>query len=556
MGKSSFGQVTAKDDAEPGSVRYQAMLSKERRLHDFLFFDGSYATVTNQSQNQETTFSRTASFGRRKIPAWNYLYIAFLVLLDSLMMVVSIGAIYVLRPNIYEYIARSRFPVSGVTDFILLASFAWIVSLTLCHAYTRHIMGEGYELYSIIIGAGFFDFILLCCVSYLLKLDLPRTLILVSPMLATALTIPERWLMRRALHSFRSKGRCTYKAVLVGSSDGINDLIQQLKRSKGIGYLPIAVCPLNYLSTDSMNESIERSRFTNFLPRDPDDARLRVLPFDSHLPEQAKKIHADTIIVADLLTPDSEALRTLSLATESMGLEFSLKATVADIAGASLHLRQDPDMPILTAKLPQYTVLSKFIKRIFDIVFSLFAILLTLPLMVVIAILIKREDGGKILFLQKRVGIYGRVFTIFKFRSMRPDADMMKAHLSKQYDMDSRFIFKLKDDPRVTKIGKFIRKKSLDELPQFFNVLIGSMSLVGPRPALPEDVEKYNDLYSARLLVRPGITGPWQISGRSDLTKEQSEIADISYIQNWSVTGDLAILLKTVFVVIKGEGSY
>lgn len=556
MSKGSFEQVAGEDDIESGNVKYQTMLSSENRLPDFSFFDGSYAAATGKSQNQRMAFSRAGLFGRKKLPAWNYLYIGFLLFLDSLMMAVAICVIYAFYPDVYEYIEKNMPHVNGVNSFILMASFAWIVSLTLCHAYTRHIMGEGYELYSVVIGAGFFDFILLCCVSYLLKLDLPRSLILISPLSATALTIPERWIMRRALHSYRSKGRCMYKAVLVGSSNGINDLIQQLKRSKGIGYLPIAVCPLNYLSTDSMKESIERSKFTSFLPRDPDDARLRVLPFDSHLPERSKKMQADTIIVADLLTPDSEALRTLSLATESMGLEFSLKATVADIAGASLHLRQDPDIPILTAKLPQYTVLSRFIKRIFDIVFSIFAILITLPIMTVIAVLIKKEDGGKVLFLQKRVGKYGKVFTILKFRSMRPDADMMKAHLSAQYGMENRFIFKLRNDPRVTQIGKFIRKKSLDELPQFFNVLIGSMSLVGPRPALPEEVARYNDLYSARLLVRPGITGLWQVSGRSDLSKEQSEIADISYIQNWSVTGDLAILLKTVLVVIKGKGSY
>ena len=145
---------------------------------------------------------------------------------------------------------------------------------------------------------------------------------------------------------------------------------------------------------------------------------------------------------------------------------------------------------------------------------------------------------------------------MYKFRSMRTDADKIKAKLTKERGIEDRFVFKLKDDPRVTKIGHFIRKTSLDEFPQFFNVFKGDMSLVGPRPPLPEEVARYGMLYSTRLLVKPGITGPWQISGRSDLTQKQSEYADVSYIQDWSITGDIAILLKTVVAVFKGTGAY
>lgn len=159
-------------------------------------------------------------------------------------------------------------------------------------------------------------------------------------------------------------------------------------------------------------------------------------------------------------------------------------------------------------------------------------------------------------YSQTRIGIYGKPFTMYKFRSMRTDADEIKAKLAKERGIEDRFIFKLKDDPRVTKIGHFIRKTSLDEFPQFFNVFKGDMSLVGPRPPLPEEVARYGMLYSTRLLVKPGITGPWQISGRGDLTQKQSEYADVSYIQDWSITGDIAILLKTVVAVFKGTGAY
>lgn len=139
---------------------------------------------------------------------------------------------------------------------------------------------------------------------------------------------------------------------------------------------------------------------------------------------------------------------------------------------------------------------------------------------------------------------------------MRTDSDQIRERLIKESGQQDRFIFKMKDDPRITKIGKFIRKTSIDELPQFFNVLKGDMSLVGPRPPLPEEVARYGSLYSSRLLVKPGITGAWQVSGRSDLSAEESERLDVSYVENWSLTGDFVILCKTVKVVLIGQGSY
>ena len=196
------------------------------------------------------------------------------------------------------------------------------------------------------------------------------------------------------------------------------------------------------------------------------------------------------------------------------------------------------------------------IKRLLDIVGSAFALLISSPLMLGTAIAIKLDDGGPIFFSQQRIGLHGKSFTMYKFRSMVTNAEELKKKLAEENGQTDRFIFKMKDDPRITKVGRFIRKTSLDEFPQFFNVLKGDMSLVGPRPALPEEVARYGSLYSTRLLVKPGITGPWQVSGRSDLSQEQSEYLDVSYIENWSIAGDLAILAKTVLVVFRGTGSY
>ena len=196
------------------------------------------------------------------------------------------------------------------------------------------------------------------------------------------------------------------------------------------------------------------------------------------------------------------------------------------------------------------------LKRLTDIMAGLVGCAITGVAFIFVAPLIYKASPGPIFYCQERVGKNGRRFKMYKFRSMVTNAEELKKKFAEETGQEDRFIFKMKDDPRITKVGHFIRKTSLDEFPQFYNVLKGDMSLVGPRPALPEEVARYGSLYSARLLVKPGITGPWQVSGRSDLSQEQSEYLDVSYIENWSIAGDLAILAKTVMVIFTGRGSY
>lgn len=178
--------------------------------------------------------------------------------------------------------------------------------------------------------------------------------------------------------------------------------------------------------------------------------------------------------------------------------------------------------------------------------------IITIP----VAIAIKVTDGGPIFYTQTRVGRRGKTFKMIKFRSMVVNADKMKAELAQKTGQTDRFIFKMKDDPRVTKVGKFIRKYSIDEFPQFLNVLRGDMSVVGPRPPLPEEVAQYNQLYATRMLVKPGITGSWQVSGRSNLSEEESEALDVTYVQNWSMLGDIVLLFRTVGAVLSHKGAY
>lgn len=199
---------------------------------------------------------------------------------------------------------------------------------------------------------------------------------------------------------------------------------------------------------------------------------------------------------------------------------------------------------------------TKVIKRIFDLVITLFALLLLSPVFIIVALLIKLEDGGKIIYRQIRVGKDGKHFNFYKFRSMVENADKIKTELLSQNESKDGVIFKMKHDPRITRIGRFIRRFSIDELPQLFNVLSGDMSLVGPRPPLPSEVAQYTLEDRKRLHVLPGITCLWQIQGRSEISFKDQVILDKNYIHSQSIWRDFIILLKTIPAVFIGKGAY
>ena len=513
----------------------------------------------NSPQFEPMMFSNTpfsvGEDGKRKgrrnqvVPAWRYSFVVCLVMVDLAVMLISLSIS--LWANDAAYNA-----INGAMPFwlfLICFSLIWVLSLTFAGTYHRHVMAEGYELYAKIINASLLTIITYCSLAFIFNLSLPRTALIVAPIIAFFLEVIARWQMRQWQHRSRQKGACKYKTVVVGSSDGINCALRTMRAYSNWGYSPIAVCPIE--ADDNEKDAYVVTSF------EPDPSiegadKLKVIPFNAAFPRTCESLGAQEVYVADVLSRDSEMLHGISLAVESLGMELALAVSLADVSGHRLYLRNTAEQPVLLASLPQYTNTTYVIKRLLDIVGSAFALLISSPLMLGAAIAIKLDDGGPIFFSQQRIGLHGKPFTMYKFRSMVTNAEELKKKLAEENGQTDRFIFKMKDDPRITKVGRFIRKTSLDEFPQFFNVLKGDMSLVGPRPALPEEVARYGSLYSTRLLVKPGITGPWQVSGRSDLSQEQSEYLDVSYIENWSIAGDLAILAKTVLVVFRGTGSY
>ncbi|MCX8644666.1 sugar transferase [Bifidobacterium sp. B4081] len=536
-GDFSARRTSSADSTEP------SFTSKPASTTRLLFINSPFDT-TGQAHPQINQLSLT--------PLWRPLYVATLILVDIINMLFSLGVCSTIKPSSLISL-ENRIPI---WQFTILQCVTWITCLLVCGTYHRHVMSEGYGLYSKIFNAGILTVIFTSCAVYMLNLQFPRILVIAVPMLACALDVVTRWLLRRVLHRCRLHGRCQYNAVIVGSPASIDEMLSTLDSSHANGYKPIAICPVA-LDPQSDDGDVIAVPYLSEERQDSETTGPKVIAFNSHFPRSVKLLGAQIVIVADVITRDNKIMHALPLAVESLGIEFALSISVADIGAQRIDLDYSGIQPILVASLPQYSNSTRFVKRAMDIVGSSLALIVSAPFIIFPAALaIKHEDHGPVFYKQKRIGLNGVPFDCYKLRSMCLNADQLDSQVAQAEGQSLDALFKVKEDPRVTKVGKFIRKYSIDEFPQFFNVLKGDMSLVGPRPQRDYEVATYGTLYSTRLLVKPGITGPWQISGRSDLSREEAEQLDISYIQHWSITGDLAILAKTFVAVLKHRGSY
>jgi exopolysaccharide biosynthesis polyprenyl glycosylphosphotransferase len=261
--------------------------------------------------------------------------------------------------------------------------------------------------------------------------------------------------------------------------------------------------------------------------------------------------------VAVLACPEMSGVRLRELAweLEKTGTDLCVAPALLDVAGPRTTIRPVAGLPLLHVDHPEFTGTKQVIKDAFDKLVGLSALALTAPVFLFVTLIIRLDDGGPAFFRQTRVGRDGRGFTVYKFRTMVMDAEKLKAELAASNDHDG-VLFKMRKDPRITKVGSWLRRWSLDELPQLLNVVRGDMSLVGPRPALPDEAARYGDYVRRRLVVKPGLTGLWQVNGRSDLSWEESVRLDLRYVENWSLVLDLQILWKTLSAVWRGSGAY
>jgi exopolysaccharide biosynthesis polyprenyl glycosylphosphotransferase len=438
--------------------------------------------------------------------------------------------------NLNEY--HGDFALSySLISMALIAS--WFLILTLFGTRDSRVIGAGTNEYKRLVDATVRIFGMVAIVAFLLQLSLARGYIVVAFPVGLLALLASRWMWRQWLTAQRSHGKYSSRVLLVGSRVSVTAIARDLRRSPSAGYLVVGAC----VPGDTIGEHL-----------------LGDIPVSGNLDQlQASMgaVAADTVVVtsSDELPP--ERIRELSWSLEPGRQHLVLAPSLTDIGGPRIHMRPVAGLPLIHVETPRYEGLKRFSKRAFDIISAVVFITVLSPLLVCAAIAVRLSTPGPVLFRQERVGLNGDHFQMLKFRSMVVDAEQRLSGLKKtEQAVGNSVMFKMKDDPRVTPIGGFLRRFSLDELPQLFNVLGGSMSLVGPRPPLDREVAVYEHHVHRRFLVKPGITGLWQVSGRSNLSWEDTVRLDLYYVENWSITGDLLILWRTASAVLARDGAY
>lgn len=433
-----------------------------------------------------------------------------------------------------------RIDVAYLAMSLVLAA-AWVVALSATRSRLLRNISTGMVEYQRVLQATLGTFGALAIVAYMLQIDIARGYLAIALPLGLVLLIAARVLWRTSLHSMRRAGRCMTGAIVVGREPDVLRVLDQLHRNYRVGYRAIAVSIPGGPSADTEEGSSEMGT-------------LAFVPVE-RLAEISKRTRTRAVIVAGDMPDGNDTVRTLGWQLENSGVELILMSRLTDVAGPRIHMRPISGLPMVHVDLPQYSGFSHAVKRAFDIVMGGLALIVLSPMFGAIALAVRLESEGPVIFRQERVGSNGSRFTLLKFRSMVDGAEARLEGLRAMNEA-SGVLFKIKDDPRVTRVGRLLRKFSLDELPQLWNVLRGDMSLVGPRPPLPAEVERYESHVSRRLLTRPGITGLWQVNGRSHLSWEESVQLDLYYVENWSITGDIVILAKTARAITKGDGAY
>jgi exopolysaccharide biosynthesis polyprenyl glycosylphosphotransferase len=419
--------------------------------------------------------------------------------------------------------------------------FFWVLSLALAGAYEPRIIGVGSDEFRRVLKGGFTLTATVAILAYATKIEVARGYVVIALPLATVLNLAGRYWLRKHLHQLRADGRCMRRVVAVGHRAAVVDLIQQLRREHYHGMEIVAVC-LPVIETVQSGDL-------------GDVAGLPVLGDFSEAALVVNWTGADTVAVLACPEMDGYALRRLAWQLEKDDTDLVVAPALMDVAGPRTSIRPVAGLPLLQVDHPELTGVRQLIKTLFDRIVASLAIVLLLPVLIAVVIAIRVTSPGRALFKQTRVGKGGEEFTVYKFRTMVPDAEKRKADLLERNETDG-VLFKIKKDPRITGIGAWLRRYSLDELPQLYNVMRGDMSLVGPRPPLPEEVALYGDDVRRRLVVKPGMTGLWQVSGRAELSWEESVRLDLRYVENWSLMLDLQILWKTWSAVARGSGAY
>lgn len=474
-------------------------------------------------------------------PAWERRYARKLLISDTAIIFLSVfGAQYVrfgFMPT------ELQIPIFGLANLEIAYSIVslalaagWLTVLGVGDSRDPKIIGLGPVEYKRVINLTLLTFGVYAIIAFSVQARIGRGYLLLALPAGLFLLLLTRWMWRKRLHRQRRRHRNIYRTLIVGERVKSAHVAREISRNRHSGFGIIGAVT-------------EHGADRNLLPG------LPVVASYDRLLEAVDALRVNTLIMTSADAIDPVRMREIGWELEARKIDLIVTASLTDIAGPRIHMRPVSGLPFIHVEYPEFAGRKRFAKRLFDLVGASLLLVLLSPVFAAVAIAIRWDSRGPAIFTQERVGLGTRRFSMLKFRSMVIDAEDQLPGLLDRPD-GKTVLFKLKQDPRVTRVGRFLRRHSLDELPQLVNVLRGEMSLVGPRPPIPREVDRYERWVHRRLLVKPGITGLWQVSGRSDLSWEDSVRLDLYYVENWSMVGDLLILLRTAKTVVKPVGAY
>lgn len=475
---------------------------------------------------------------------WKRSYRMRVVLVDSIAVV---AAVTIAQLGRFGLPPPNRLMISNgwllVTAYSVGLAIVWIATLGLQESWDLSLAGIGSEEYRRVGTATAWVFGIIAVTDLLLQEGMARGYLAIALPVGLAGLLTGRYLLRRSLARKRARGEFTSDIVVLGKSPSVVALCDTLKRCSSAGYRVVGACVPDF----DGEIGVELDTPTGTVP---------ILGNEHSVADAIRLTNADALAVTSAEHLGHKHMRTLTWRLDSLGVDMIVMPGMIDIAGPRLKIRPVDNMPLFHLARPRHDGPSRYQKRFFDLSFGSVALVMLFPVMVVAAIAIKLHDGGPVFFRQQRVGYQGVPFRIFKFRTMDLDSETkVDTERAVSGQTDSVF-YKSAADSRITPVGRLLRKTSIDEIPQLFNVLTGSMSIVGPRPLVRGEGAAVEYFIERRALVKPGMTGLWQVSGRSDVTAEERIRLDHSYVDNWSYIQDMVIIMRTLGPVLKGRGAY
>ena len=469
---------------------------------------------------------------------WWTAYATRVLITDAAAIYLALFIAYVVRFDTGNATVSGGLSPSYLAVSVVLM-WAWIFALVVGRTQDRRLVGIGPAEYQRVFSVTWRLFAGVAVVAYLGRMEIARGYLGIAFPLGLVLILLGRYRWRQWLKRRRAQGDFQFRVLVLGHGAEAAQLVREMQERSDAGFGVVGVCVpdgdhasgqmhgVPVLGTVSQAAAVARER----------------------------RVDAVTVVGSDAITP--EAVRRLGWDLEGSGVDLALAVTFRDVAGPRVLMQPVNGLPLVYVDEPHFSGGKYLLKTAVDVVGAVCAVIVLAPVLLLVALLVKATSRGPVLYRQDRIGVGGQTFPMLKFRSMVVDAhDRLGEVLAAEGVDEVGLFYKPKNDPRVTALGRVLRKYSLDELPQLFNVLRGEMSLVGPRPQIATEVALYDRKAHRRLLVKPGLTGLWQVSGRSALSAQEGIRKDVYYVENWTLFGDLLIMARTLRVLVTGQGAY